>query len=148
MTDHPFMAIDERCFVAGQLTAPGLHSLAAANIALVINNRPDGEEYGQPASAEMEAAVSAEGAAYRHIPMAGGLSLEQIAEARDALAETEGKVLLYCKSGMRSALLWAAARVAGGTPIDEVIASAENAGFGFRPYRPMFEQVAAAFRAG
>ena len=65
----------------------------------IVNNRPDGEEPGQPANAAIEAAAQAAGLDYRFIPVAGGFPPEQVAAMAAAVAETEGKLLAFCRSG-------------------------------------------------
>ena len=49
------------------------------------------------------------------------------------LAERPGRVVAYCKSGMRSALLWGAAAIAGGRSLEEVLAAALRAGQNLEP---------------
>ncbi len=46
----------------------------------------------------------------------------------DLLAEGDGRVVAFCKSGMRSALLWGAASLANGRSIEEVLQGARMAG--------------------
>jgi sulfide:quinone oxidoreductase len=46
----------------------------------------------------------------------------------DALAELEGPVVAHCKSGLRSAIVWAAAS-ARSQPVDCVLAALDKAGF-------------------
>ena len=103
-------ALDDRTFVAGQIAPGDLAGIAAAGIALVVNNRPDGEEPGQPSGAEIEAAARSAGLDYRHIPVAGGFPAEAVEALAAALDEAEGKALLFCRSGARSTHLWALAR--------------------------------------
>ena len=55
-------------------------------------------------------------------------STDQVRTFAALLARHDGKVVAFCKSGMRSALLWAATAVAQGRPIDEVLAAARRAG--------------------
>jgi uncharacterized protein (TIGR01244 family) len=113
--------LDANCFVAGQIALEEVPELKAAGIATIVNNRPDGEEPGQPASAEIEAAARAAGLDYRHIPVAGGLSGEQVEAMAEALAGAEGKTLAFCRSGTRSTYLWALAKARLGTPADELV---------------------------
>lgn len=131
-------------YVSPQLDATAMQRLVDAGVRLVVNNRQDGEEAGQPDSESMAAAAAAAGLGYLHLPVAGGLDAATIAAARDALAQAPA-VVFYCKSGFRSALLWAAASVAGGEEPEGVIADARNAGFELSPYRPLLAQVQAAF---
>ncbi|MDT7933466.1 MAG: TIGR01244 family sulfur transferase [Sphingomonadaceae bacterium] len=128
-------------YAAGQIDPSTLPELKAEGIARVINNRPDNEEFSQPSSAVMAAAAAQAGMGYEHLPVATGLDPETIIAARAALAEP-GATLLYCKSGVRSALLWAAAEAAGGADIEGIIAAAANAGFELRPYRALLAEVA------
>ena len=53
--------LDDRTWVAGQVLPEQMAALAEAGVARVVNNRPDGEEPGQPTSAEIEAAGCATG---------------------------------------------------------------------------------------
>src|SRR6185436_2023510 len=93
--------IDNGAFVSGQIAAADVAEAAALGVTLIVNNRPDGEEPGQPSGAEIEAAAAAAGLEYRHIPVSGGFSQGQVAEMAGALDEAEGKVLAFCRSGTR-----------------------------------------------
>ena len=57
-----------------------------------------------------------------------GVSPEMIASTRAALEGSEGPVLCYCRSGTRSATLWALSQ-AGRVEPDEIIAAASAAGY-------------------
>ena len=54
-----------------QLAPEALPALAAAGVARIISNRPDGEEPGQPTAAMMEAAAREAGMAFAWIPVSG-----------------------------------------------------------------------------
>lgn len=129
-------ALDERTFVAGQIAAADVAGIAAAGVTLVVNNRPDGEEPGQPSGAEIEAAARAAGLDYRFIPVAGGFPSESVEALAQALGDAEGKALLFCRSGSRSTFLWALARSSRGTGGDELLARAAAAGYDLAPLRP------------
>jgi uncharacterized protein (TIGR01244 family) len=122
--------LDGTTFVSGQI-AP--EDVASLGVTMIVNNRPDGEEPGQPSSDEIEEAARAAGIDYRHIPVAGGFSPAQVADMADALQAADGPVLAFCKSGTRSTYLWALARSRLGTPADEIVRSAEEAGYDPRP---------------
>src|ERR1051326_5151675 len=98
--------------VAPQIDASELKSIAADGFRQVINNRPDGEEPGQPSSAEMAAAAGAAGLAYLHAPVRGMPTREQV-EAVDA-ALVAGPTLAFCRSGTRSIMTWALAEAISG----------------------------------
>src|SRR4051812_29169110 len=110
--------LDENVRVAGQILPGDLAAVAAAGGRTVVNNRPDGEEPGQPLGREIEAAAAAAaGLGYRHIPVAGGFSPAQVEEMAEALEA--GPVLAFCKSGTRSTYLWALAQASRGVPAPE-----------------------------
>ena len=103
-----FRRLSETVLVADHQIRPDeMEAVAAAGVALIVNNRPDGEEPGQPTSAEIERAALAAGLRYRHIPVAGGIGPDEVAAM--AAAMDEGKLLAFCRSGTRSTLLWAMA---------------------------------------
>lgn len=95
--------------VTGQLRADDLAEIAANGFRTVINNRPDGEEPSQPAAAELERAARAAGLEYRHIPVTPGELDDRDARRFGELVRTEGPVLAFCRTGNRSANLWARA---------------------------------------
>src|SRR3954471_24893609 len=107
-----FRILNDAFWVAGQIGPGDTVEAAARGIRVIINNRPDGEEPGQPAGAEIEAAAKAAGLGYRHIPVAGGFSAAQVTAMADALAG--GPALAFCRSGTRSTFLWALARAQQG----------------------------------
>ena len=62
--------LDEKTLVNGQITPGDVAELKALGVTLIVNNRPDGEDAGQPESDEIEAAAKAHGIDYRHVPIA------------------------------------------------------------------------------
>jgi uncharacterized protein (TIGR01244 family) len=96
----------------------------------VINNRPDGEEPGQPTSAEIEAAAKAAGLAYAHIPVRGGPTPDQVEAEREILNSAPGPVLAFCRSGTRSIVTWSIGQaLAGERPREELVALGAQAGY-------------------
>ena len=121
-------------WVAGQIAPEDVADLAAAGVTIIVNNRPDGEEPGQPAGAEIEAAAKAAGIGYRYVPVAGGFTAEGVNAMAEA-TEAPGRTLAFCKSGTRSALLWALARARQGDDPEELEAKASAAGYDLGPVR-------------
>lgn len=123
------VAITADFAITAQLAPADFAAIARLGYRSIINNRPDGEEDGQ--LADRMAAVHAwrAGLRYRHVParkmdmftdpVIGGMQV--------ALAELPGPVLAYCKSGVRSAIVWAAA-AARLRPVDDVLDDLANAG--------------------
>lgn len=104
-----FHPLDSTTLVAGQIFPEDIPAIAALGVTAVVNNRPDGEEPGQPLNAEIEAAARAAGLDYRYIPVVGGFPDESVAQMKAALDAADGKLLAFCRSGARSAHLWALA---------------------------------------
>lgn len=125
-----FKQLDEHTLVAGQIGPAQLAEAKAAGVTLVVNNRPDDEDAGQPTSADLEQAAQAAGLAYRHVPIDRGMGPTHIEAMREAMqAAGEGKLLAFCRSGMRSTLAWAVASREEGVPRAEVEEKARTAGF-------------------
>ena len=128
-----FRPLGDNVFVSGQIQASDVAEYAARGVTIIVNNRPDGEEADQPPAAEIEAAARAAGLDYVHIPVSNALSDDKVAAMGEALANAEGNALLFCKSGTRSAYLWALARARQGAEADELIFRAAQAGYDLRP---------------
>jgi len=125
-----FKQLDDKTLVSGQITAEDLRQAKAEGVTLVVNNRPDNEDAGQPTSAEIEAAAQAAGLDYRHVPIVRGMGPTDVELMRDAMAATgDGKLLAYCRSGMRSTLAWAVACRESGVPRADLERKAAAAGF-------------------
>ena len=131
-----FTPLDDRTFVAGQIAPDDLPAIAAVGVKTLVNNRPDHEEPGQPTGEEIAAAAKDAGLAYRHIPVAGGLSADQVAALAALLGESEDKLLLFCRTGTRSTYLWALAEASRGADPESLIASAAAAGHDLSSLRP------------
>jgi uncharacterized protein (TIGR01244 family) len=126
--------IDDSTIVAGQIYPEEVPGLAAVGVRMIVNNRPDGEEPGQPAAAQIEAAAQAAGLGYRYIPVGpGGLSSDLVAEMAEAIDASEGTLLAFCRSGTRSTYLWALARSQQGAEGDALIEKASAAGYDLSP---------------
>ncbi|MBV9929487.1 MAG: TIGR01244 family phosphatase [Alphaproteobacteria bacterium] len=119
--------LDETTWVAGQIRPEDVPEIAARGIRTIVNNRPNDEEPGQPRAGEIEAAARAAGLGYRWIPVAHGLRPEQIEDMAEALEA--GPALIFCRSGTRSAYLWALARSRRGTGGDTLLRQAADAGY-------------------
>lgn len=136
--------IDDRISVASQITPEDIPALAAAGFSYVINNRPDDEEPGQPAGAAIARAAAEAGLGYAAIPVTpGGFSGQQVEAMSKALAEADGPVLAFCRSGTRSCNLWAlAAAYEGGEP-EELIEKAAAAGYDISSIRRLLDTLSA-----
>jgi uncharacterized protein (TIGR01244 family) len=134
MTTTPFRKLDDAFTAAGQIQPSDVAEAAAAGFTLIINNRPEGEEPGQPAATDIEAAAKAAGLSYVAIPVDHtGMRRDQADAMKAALEGASGPVLAFCRSGTRSTFLWAIARAEmGDTPAD-LVAKADAQGYNVRP---------------
>jgi uncharacterized protein (TIGR01244 family) len=105
-------ALAEDVCAAPQLSPEVMSAVAQAGFKSVINNRPDFEGGpDQPTTAAIEAAAVAAGLVYRYLPVNGGYqSPEEIAACAALLSDLPRPVLMFCRSGARSARLFAAAQ--------------------------------------
>jgi uncharacterized protein (TIGR01244 family) len=105
--------LTETLAVAGQITPEMVPQIAEAGYRVLINNRPDGEEPGQPGSAEIAAVDAAAGLEYHHFPVTAmnfpGPDIDQIADFFD---DEQRPVFAFCRTGTRCTNLWVISRTA------------------------------------
>jgi sulfide:quinone oxidoreductase len=130
--------------VSPQLTLEDFAAAAAAGFKAVVNNRPDGEAPGQPPHEAAQAAAAAAGLAYTWIPFAGALGAAQITALGEFLQSAPGPVLAYCRSGTRSAALWAHVQAAQGKPIPELLEAMAAGGYDLAALTPSLRAIAPA----
>jgi len=83
----------------------------AQGFSTIICNRPDGEEYGQPTSEMIRAACVDNEIEFHYVPMSpAGPGPHTLSDFKAAVAGSKGKILGYCRSGARSAMLWKSTR--------------------------------------
>ena len=110
-----FRKLSDTFYASPQVSPQDISEAAAMGMALVVNNRPDGEAADQPEGAAIEAATRAAGMDYLAIPIgSAGFSEPQVERLQDALASAQGPVLGFCRSGTRSTLLWSLAQARSG----------------------------------
>ena len=114
--------------VAGQIRLEAVGKIAEAGYKVLINNRPDGEEPGQPTSASIAAAAAAVGLEYRHFPVnAMDFPGPAVDEMADFFDDEQRPVLAFCRTGTRCTNLWVLTRL--DTEVDEAAAHAQSLGF-------------------
>ncbi|HET8534818.1 MAG TPA: TIGR01244 family sulfur transferase [Sphingomicrobium sp.] len=125
--------LDEKTSVSGQIQPADVLGLKASGVSMIICNRPDDEDPGQPTAAEIQNAAEAAGLEFRHVPIIRGIGPADVEAMQDALDSATGKVLAYCRSGNRCALTWALARRAQGASIEEISQAVGGAGYDLSP---------------
>ncbi|KQX17937.1 MULTISPECIES: TIGR01244 family sulfur transferase [unclassified Sphingomonas] len=133
-----FRKIDDSISVAPQIGVEEVRAAAEQGFVMIINNRPEQEEPGQPSGEDIREAARAAGLAYVAIPIGhGGFSANQVAAMRDALANAGGPVLAFCRSGTRSTFVWALAKGADGEDAEVLARKAAGAGYDISPIKPL-----------
>ncbi|MGC2202775.1 MAG: TIGR01244 family sulfur transferase [Stellaceae bacterium] len=114
--------------VSGRLDRADIEALAEAGVRTIINNRPDAEDPGQLAAADARGIAEAHGLAYHHIPItAATLSRTDVDAFADILRNARSPVVAHCRSGTRSALLWALTRMRDrAEPLSLIAAAAQH----------------------
>ena len=112
---------------------------AEAGYQTIICNRPDGEADDQPRAAEIAAAADVAGLEFRYLPIKPGrITDETLAAFDEALKACKAPILGYCRTGNRSATLWALGRSKLLSP-DAILAATGQAGYDLGRLRPMME---------
>lgn len=122
--------LDERTMVSGQIAPKDVAGLAEQGITVLVNNRPDFEEPGQPLAADIEEAAAQAGITYHFVPIIRGIGPADVEEMQKAWREAKGgKLLAFCGSGRRSAFVCALAHRDEGASPHEVQQRLLEAGF-------------------
>jgi uncharacterized protein (TIGR01244 family) len=114
---------------AGKLDRADIDALASKGVRTIVNNRPDGEDAGQLPAAEARQAAEAHGIAYHHIPFtAATLTRAEVDAFQQVLASAAQPIVVHCRSGTRSTLLWALVRMREGADPFALIGEAARHG--------------------
>lgn len=98
-------------YVGPQMSPEAMAEVARLGFRSVVNNRPD-FEHGpdQPSNASIEAAATAAGMEYRFLPVNGMFQTPaEIAAFGELMKTLPRPILVFCRSGARSAKLFMAA---------------------------------------
>lgn len=115
--------------VSGQIAPADLERLRASGFRSVIVNRPNSESPDQPTFAQIRVAAAAVGIEARYLPVVTGkVSSADAAAFSRTLDELPKPSLAFCRSGTRSATLWALSQVAR-RPLPEILSRTKAAGY-------------------
>ena len=121
--------------VSPQLTLEDVRKAADEGYRSIICNRPDGEEPSQPTAQTISAAAASLGLQFRHIPVVSGkITDEDVSAMEAALTAMNGPVLAYCRTGTRSANLWALSAANDRNP-DQLLEIGRSAGYDLESLR-------------
>lgn len=137
MSASLFKPLEPEFSVAAQISAGDLAAAKAQGFAHVVNNRPDGEQPGQPTGAEIAAAAESFGLGYTAIPIDHhGFHPDQVEALRALLDASPGPVLAFCRSGTRSTMLWALTQALRGVDPEILVKQAAGQGYDLSPLKP------------
>jgi sulfide:quinone oxidoreductase len=121
--------IDDNISVAPQISVDDVAEAAKLGFKTLIANRPDHEEPGQPAMADMEAAAREQGLEWVYMPVeSGNITDEDVNRFAPMILDAEKPVLAFCRSGTRCAILWALS-AARDSSANEILTKTRNAGY-------------------
>ena len=116
--------------VTAQIQPGDMEQLAERGFRSVICNRPDGEGADQPTFAEIEEAARKHGLAAAYLPVVSGKVTDDDASAfGDLLDRLPAPTLSYCRTGTRSATLWALAEAGRHRSMPDIMAATKAAGY-------------------
>lgn len=112
MTYLTTQALSPDVSTSAQLAPGDMKAVAEAGFRSVVNNRPDHEGGAeQPTSAAIEAEAKAAGLGYAYLPVQPAVqSPEEAAALARVFATLPKPVLMFCRSGARSAKLYQMAK--------------------------------------
>ena len=115
--------------VCGQIKHRDVAAIAERGFKTIINNRPDREVLFQPRTKTLAAYAHKAGIAYLYLPViSGNMTQKDIDDFAALLSKAKGPVLAFCRTGTRSANLWAKVNPDSLTP-DEISQIGLQAGY-------------------
>lgn len=132
---NPFPQLDDTIFVSPQIQLSDIDHITKMGIKTVICHRPEHElSPAEPNFVTLQAVLTKHGIdmIYQPIQQVSTLDIEQL---DGFLTNCEHPVLMYCRSGTRSALLWALREtMVNQRDRAEVLAAAGAAGYDLSGY--------------
>lgn len=125
--------------VSSQLTPQDVGLAAAQGFRSIIINRPDGESDDQPGHQVIAEAAERHGLKVIYLPIVPGqLTDSDVTMFATALRELPAPALAFCRTGTRSATLWALAQ-AGHLSVEAILRTTSVAGYDLAALRPRLE---------
>ena len=125
--------------VTPQIEIAEVADLAACGFKSIIGNRPEGEGPDQPEWSSLVAEAERHGMTARQIPVIPGqIGPDDVQRFAEALRDLPTPIAAFCRTGTRSAMLWALANP-DGLGVDERIAVAAAQGYDLAALRDRLE---------
>lgn len=101
------LEVAPQVYASGQLYEHDIRLAAKQGVRSIMNNRPDGETIGQPATADLEALAAELGITYTYLPInLPAVTRELVEEFAKTSESLERPLLIFCASGARSVRMW------------------------------------------
>ena len=122
--------LTSKLLVSPQLQIEDLAALNVLGIRTIVCNRPDGEAPGQPTAQALSQAARQLDMTFVYLPVTPKMQIRDgdPQQLSDALDSAGGEVLAYCRTGKRSAAMWALSQ-RGKLPANEIVRTAAQSGF-------------------
>lgn len=125
--------------VTPQIAVADVADLAARGVKSIIGNRPEGEAPDQPDWSSLVAEAERHGMSARQIPVVHGqIGPDDVLRFANALRDLPTPIAAFCRTGTRSAMLWALANP-DELSVDERITAAAAQGYDLLPLRGRME---------
>ena len=122
-----------------QIEATEVATLAARGFKSIIGNHPEGEAPDQPAWSSLVAEAEWHEVSDRQMPVVSGkIGPDHVKRFAEALHELPTPIAAFCRTGPRSAMLWALVNP-DGLNVDERIAAAAAQSYDLAPLRDRME---------
>ena len=104
--------LNDNIYISDQVNIIDIEILSQMGIKSIINNRPDNEADGQPSSNELMQAARLVNIDYYYLPITPDkYPVKKTEELTILLNSTKKPTVMFCRTGNRSANLWALAQV-------------------------------------
>jgi len=133
--------IDDTISVAPQITVEDVAEIARLGFKTLVANRPDHEEPGQPAMADIKKAAEEHGLKWVYMPVqSGNVTNEDVDQFAPMIRDADKPVMAFCRSGTRCTILWALS-TAREHDLEDIVSRAQRAGYDITGLAPrMIEQ--------
>jgi sulfide:quinone oxidoreductase len=137
--------INEGFSVSGQISAAEIQSLSEQNVKSLICNRPDNEAPDQPAFESLQEAASQHEMQMKYLPVVHDtIKAEDVLAFEKLFTDAAKPLHAFCRSGLRSITLWSLMQIRQGVPVQDVVQTAQAAGFDFSKFQDRFAAVISA----
>ena len=98
--------LDNNVSVSDQITVDEIEALKQQGVEILVSNRPDGEESGQPTMQDIKQAAEKVGIEFHAITFASGKATKEHQAVFTKLLNENKRLHAYCRSGARSRQLY------------------------------------------